>query len=504
MKLKCRLNNLFLLLIAMIFFGCGNRPQVEDEQFTWAINDTTIETAVEKEYEVQPYVTPENIEIDVDDGIVTLFGETEHLIEKQEAAEIATMIRGVRGVVNLIEVKPVYVEDKILKQKIDDIFYQDPVLESYKIDVQVDSGVVALTGRVETWHEIQLAEDLVKTIEGIRKVKNDLALKYYSERPKMAMQEEISSALSNDIRIQDGLIDVEIDGDIAILKGKVGSAAEKSLVIVHAHIPGIDSVNAEELEVSVENRDPLMRKDKYVKKPDYQIIEAIQQTFLEDPRLFNHDIKVESVNGHVILSGSVDNLRAKKAAAQDVSYVVGVWKVENNIKVEPVSYPVEKTVADNVKMAIDQHPFLNNYDITVEEHFDGTITLKGNVNYSFEKEHAEEIASRYMGVVDIANNIEVDKGIEFPYSVTPETTEYPVLKKPVIKNDAKIKEDIAYQLWWSPFVDRNQIDIKVEDGNVTLSGTVNTALEMDYAVKNAYEGGAFNVINKLKVDFWQL
>jgi osmotically-inducible protein OsmY len=499
-------NNNFLLVITvtLILAACGNRPQVEDENFTWAINDSTIETAIEKEYEVQPYVTPGNIQIDVENGIVTLFGETEHLIEKQKAAEIATMIRGVRGVVNLMEVEPVYVEDKILKQKIDDIFYLDPVLESYKINVQVDSGVVSLKGRVETWHEIQLASDLVKTIKGIRKVNNDLALIYYSERPKMAMIDEISSALDNDIRVQDGLIDVEVEGNVAILKGEVGSAAEKSLAIVHAHIPGIDSVNAEELRISLENRDPLMRKDKYVKKPDYQIVEAIQQTYLQDPRLFNHDIKVESVNGHVILTGSVDNLRAKKAAAQDASYVVGVWKVENNIQVEPVSYPVEKTVADNVRMAIEQHPFLNNYDIVVEEHFDGTITLKGNVNYSFEKQHAEEVASRYMGVIDIANNIEVTKGLELPYTITPETTNYPVLREPVLKNDAKIKEDVAYQLWWSPFVDRDQIDINVEDGKVTLSGTVNTALEMDYAVKNAYEGGAFSVVNKLEVDFWQL
>ncbi|MBN2175686.1 MAG: hypothetical protein JW731_16270 [Bacteroidales bacterium] len=61
-------------------------------------------------------------------------------------------------------------------------------------------------------------------------------------------------------------------------------------------------------------------------------------------------------------------------------------------------------------------------------------------------------------MANIANNLDTTSGIEFPYRFIPETKNYPVVKKPFLKSDKEIMKDGEYQLWWSPFVDRNQVD----------------------------------------------
>jgi osmotically-inducible protein OsmY len=49
---------------------------------------------------------------------------------------------------------------------------------------------------------------------------------------------------------------------------------------------------------------------------------------------------------------------------------------------------------------------------------------------------------------------------------------------------------IEDQLWWSPFVDANEVTVEVEDGVATLSGTADSWSERGAARDNAYDGGA--------------
>ena len=71
----------------------------------------------------------------------------------------------------------------------------------------------------------------------------------------------------------------------------------------------------------------------------------------------------------------------------------------------------------------------------------------------------------------------------------------------VWKPDWEIREDVKDQLWWSPFADEDDINVSVNDGVVTLSGTVDSWSEHDDAEKNAFQGGAKDVTNSLVVDY---
>ncbi len=61
-------------------------------------------------------------------------------------------------------------------------------------------------------------------------------------------------------------------------------------------------------------------------------------------------------------------------------------------------------------------------------------------------------------------------------------------------------DDGESQLWWSPFVDSDDIAVEVHSGAATLRGTAEDWHEFQMAQKNARDGGATAVINKLKIE----
>ena len=64
---------------------------------------------------------------------------------------------------------------------------------------------------------------------------------------------------------------------------------------------------------------------------------------------------------------------------------------------------------------------------------------------------------------------------------------------PPYESDLSIHEDIRDELYWSPYVDSEDITVEVEDGIATLSGEVDSYDEYLDARINAYEGGAWRV-----------
>lgn len=493
---------LILMIISLAFSRC-DFPNREREIKDYTLSDSTMQEAVMKKLEAHPYVSTGQLDVKAENGFITLTGSVNNILVRDKAIELASMIKGVRGVINLIRVEPHAIGDLELKNNIEYALAHDPVLESFTIGVEVSEGDVNLQGMVTSWHEKNLAEEVTKRVTGVRSVENNIAFLYREDRPDEEIRQDVTSLLRNDMRIQDGLIDVSVEAGAVRLSGKVGNLSEKNIATTLAWVSGTDTVITEDLEVLSEDPDPLMRKDKYIQKLDRDIIRDIEQAYLQDPRLVQHDIQVEIVNDTVVLTGHVSNLRAKKAAGQNARNIVGVWNVKNNITVKTFQPEPPETVADNAKVVIEQHPVLSDRQIVVSDKGGGDIILEGEVMYYVEKVQAEEIVSEVKGVVDITNNLEVAEGEDLSFPVTPDRRDLPVIKKLHIKSDEQLKEDVAYQLWWSPFVDRSQIEIEVDSGYVTLRGTVNTTLEMDHAVENAYEAGAVRVNNELDVEFWE-
>ena len=133
--------------------------------------------------------------------------------------------------------------------------------------------------------------------------------------------------------------------------------------------------------------------------------------------------------------------------------------------------------------------------------------LDGTVDSYFERSQAEDVVSRVNGVLDVKNHLDVsDSYAPYPYSPylgdfwSPygfETYGYDPGRTQM--SDSVIKEEIQDELWWSPFVDRDDVHVTVEDGVATLTGFVDSRSEYHAATENAYEGGAIWVDNDLVI-----
>ena len=453
------------------------------------IKDIDITLAVERQLQKDAGVPAHLIDVRTRDGIVTLSGPVENLLARERAAEISETIKGVRSVINLIDVLTIIRTDAEIRTDVEHALLDDPATDLFDVKVNVQNGRVMLTGMVDSWQEEQLCVLVAKGVIGVKAVKSKIEVSQKSRRPDGEIKAEIERRLAYDVWVEEALIDIKVLRGNVMLSGTVGSLAEKTRAFRSAWVAGVTSVEDKDLVVDwSRSREMRRTTENYPMKSDKEIKQAIKEAFLYDPRLSPFNLSVSVENGVVTLNGQVHNLRAKQVAEQDANNTVGVWLVRNHIKVRPGIGPhtspmpdVDAELAKKIRLALLRHPYTHQHEIGVTVN-NRLVILDGTVNSNLAKAKAEEVVSAVKGVADVTNNLQV------------RTTWSP-------KDDWEIKRDIEDELWWSPFVDVEDISVTVTDGTVTLVGVVDTLRERRVATENAYEGGAKHVRNELKVRY---
>lgn len=189
------------------------------------------------------------------------------------------------------------------------------------------------------------------------------------------------------------------------------------------------------------------RRDEVLKK------DVIDQLFWDD-RVDASEINVSVENGTVTLKGTVGTYSAKGAASTDAWAIEGVSSVNNNLTVEyPETFevPTDDEIKANVETSLSLNLSIDVSDIDVAVTA-GIVTLEGSVDAYWKKVRAENIASGITGVLDIINKITIVPTENFI--------------------DKDIAQDIMDSISRNYKVNVDNVDVKVEDGNVTLSGTV--------------------------------
>lgn len=67
-------------------------------------------------------------------------------------------------------------ENPTLKDKLDELFLQDPHLGDYPVEVLNNNGIVMLTGKVPTHELYEAAEKLAKQTNGVISVINEIVI----------------------------------------------------------------------------------------------------------------------------------------------------------------------------------------------------------------------------------------------------------------------------------------------------------------------------------------
>lgn len=214
---------------------------------------------------------------------------------------------------------------------------------------------------------------------------------------------------------------------------------------------------------------------------DRNITSALELELILDEVVAADSIDLATSAGVVTLSGRVDTLLARDRAEQIAETIVGVRAVINRITVEPVSRE-DREIEQDVMDTLLNDPAADSYEITASVK-DGVVTLEGKVQSWQEKQLSETLARGVRGVRDVKNVL---------------TITYPAQRP-----DREIRQDIVQSLKYDVLVDDYLIEVSVDDGAVTLTGTVGSRSEKTRAYMDAWVQGVTSVNDTgLDIQWW--
>lgn len=141
-------------------------------------SDTEIAHAAVNALRWDIQVPDDRIKAAVDDGWIDLEGEVEWQYQKWAAEGAVRNLTGVKGVTNLIRVKPKKVSTYQVGQKIKDSLRRHAERDADKITIEAKDGRVTLRGTVSSFAERQDAERAAWQAAGVTNVDDMIAVTY--------------------------------------------------------------------------------------------------------------------------------------------------------------------------------------------------------------------------------------------------------------------------------------------------------------------------------------
>jgi osmotically-inducible protein OsmY len=204
---------------------------------------------------------------------------------------------------------------------------------------------------------------------------------------------------------------------------------------------------------------------------DDRIESSAKQSHVFKTYLKSDDIKVESEDGVVTLTGTVGEASHKSLAQDTVAGLPGVKSVDNKLEVKG-EQPAENSDAwliTKVKTTLLFHSSVSAMTEVSAE--DGVVTLQGKAASQAEKNLTTEYAKDIEGVKDVTNEMTV--------SGTPkkDTT----LGEKI--DDASITAEVKMVLLSHRSTSAVHTKVETNSGVVTLSGKAKNAAEIDLVTK---------------------
>ncbi|MEK1889340.1 MAG: BON domain-containing protein [Phyllobacterium sp.] len=209
------------------------------------MNDMVLRQNIIDELEFEPSLNAANIGVSVENGVVTLTGHVATYIEKNTAADVVCRVKGVRGIAQDMEVRPIgshrTADDEIAKRALNILSWSTTIPDG-TVQVRVEDGWVVLTGTVEWNYQKIAATEAVRALAGVFDVANNIRV-----RPHVSsfdVKKRIEDALNRSARIEPSDIRVAVDdsGNV-VLEGHVKVWADRKLAAQAAwSAPGVKMV----------------------------------------------------------------------------------------------------------------------------------------------------------------------------------------------------------------------------------------------------------------------
>ena len=227
----------------------------------------------------------------------------------------------------------------------------------------------------------------------------------------------------------------------------------------------------------------------YASTTDSRIESSAKQSYVFKTYLKGDDIKIESKNGAVTLTGLVSEEYHKTLAQETLSGLPGVKSVDNKLEVKgtPPNANSDAWLGNKVKVTLMFHRSVNASATEVDVK-DGIVTLRGDATSQAQKDLTTEYAKDVEGVKDVKNEMTVTK--------TAKKTQTAGEKI----DDASITAQVKMTLLYHRSTSALNTTVTTKNGMVTLGGKASNASELNLATKLTKDvNGVKSVKNQMAI-----
>jgi osmotically-inducible protein OsmY len=210
----------------------------------------------------------------------------------------------------------------------------------------------------------------------------------------------------------------------------------------------------------------------HASKMDDRIESSARKSYVFETYLKTDDIKIQSVNGVVSLTGTVSEESHKSLAKETVASLPGVKSVDNRLEVKgdrSAEYS-DAWIMMKVKATLWFHRSVSGLKTEVNDVKGGIVTLQGEATSQAQKDLTTGYAKGVEGVKDVKNEMTVS------VAKTSRTVGQNI-------DDASITAQVKMMLLYHSSTSALNTSVTTKKGVVTLGGKAKNATEKDLATK---------------------
>jgi osmotically-inducible protein OsmY len=300
------------------------------------VPDDWIVSVIQRELKDDAVTRTEAIGATSDHGVVVLTGSVTTLFASQRALDIAHLVRGVRAIVDRIDLAAVPRPDNDLQIEAGTALRRDPVTARQKLQAHVEHGVALLTGEVDSPAIRTAALEDLQVIPGLVSVLDDVIVRNVTG-PDALLAAAVRRSVSVDPWLDGSRVRVDAHRGVVRLDGWVTSPQERARAEADAWTASPAAVDVQALEVVPFADDGTLRGSPRTQRSDGDLQQSLLDAFLHDGRVTPFVPRVYVQGGVVVLSGVAPNAAVARAVDDDAWNLPGVRAVRDFVRALPAT-----------------------------------------------------------------------------------------------------------------------------------------------------------------------